>query len=171
MSYKPFLHVAGEPDNWVVPAKDSNNGPLGSAEGLEGSRLIEENTGEPGTSRRQSREIVSPGLKRVREAAGRFAAEDRKRDGKRKPESFDFLGFTHICSTIHQTGRFTVKRKTIGKRMAAKRKDIKAQLRRRMHESVAEQGTWLGSVVRGYFNYHTIPGNFPRLRSFHQDVV
>jgi hypothetical protein len=81
------------------------------------------------------------------------------------------LGFTHICSTIHKTGRFTVKRKTIGKRMAAKLKDIKAPLRRRMHESVAEQGTWLGSVVRGYFNYHAIPGNFPRLRSFHHDVV
>jgi RNA-directed DNA polymerase len=449
MSHKPLMDVAGESDNWVVPAKDSNNGPLGLAEGLEGSRLIKENTGEPGTSRTQSREIVSPGLKRVREAAkkdkelrftallhhvterllrdsfyslkrqaapgvdrvtwqeyeqgleeriadlhgrvhrgsyraqpsrrvyipkpdgrqrplgiaaledkivqqavgtvlnqiyeedfvgfsygfrpghgahdaldalsagmvqkkvnwvldadiqgffdnidhgclvklierrigdrrvlrliqkwlkagvsedgewsetkvgtpqgavispllanlylhyvldrwvidwrkkcafgdvlmvryaddfvmgfqyqkeaerfrkelqerlreyglelhpdktrliqfGRFAAEDRKRDGKRKPETFDFLGFTHICSTIHKTGRFTVKRKTIGKRMAAKLKDIKAQLRRRMHESVAEQGTWLGSVVRGYFNYHAIPGNFPRLRSFHHDVV
>ena len=69
MSHKPLMNVAGESDNWVVPAKDPNKGPLGSAEGLEGSRLIEENTGEPGTSRTQSREIVSPGLKRVREAA------------------------------------------------------------------------------------------------------
>jgi group II intron reverse transcriptase/maturase len=102
---------------------------------------------------------------------GRFAAEDRKRDGAGKPETFNFLGFTHICSTIHKSGRFTVKRKTIGKRLAGKLKDVKAKLRERMHWPVAEVGKWLGTVVRGYYNYHAIPGNCSRLRSFRHDVA
>lgn len=102
---------------------------------------------------------------------GRYAAEHRQRDGKGKPETFDFLGFTHICGTIHKTGRFTVRRKTVGKRMAAKLKAIKAELRRRMHEPIQDIGEWLRAVVRGYFNYHAVPGNFPRLRSFRHDVI
>jgi hypothetical protein len=55
--------------------------------------------------------------------------------------------------------------------VTAKLKQVKAELRRRMHQSIAEVGTWLGAVVRGYFNYHAIPGNFPRLRSFRHDVM
>lgn len=102
---------------------------------------------------------------------GRFAAENRQRKGLGKPETFDFLGFTHICGTIHKTGRFTVRRKTTGKRMAAKLKLIHAGLRRRMHQSMAEVGEWLGGVVRGYFQYHAIPGNSSRLRSFRHDVI
>jgi RNA-directed DNA polymerase len=102
---------------------------------------------------------------------GRFAIEHRRRDGKGKPETFDFLGFTHICGRIHKTGRFTVMRKTIGKRMAGKLKAIQAILRRRMHEPIKDIGNWLRAVVRGYFNYHAIPGNFPRLRSFRHDVI
>jgi len=102
---------------------------------------------------------------------GRFAAGDRKREGKGAPETFDFLGFTHSCGTTFKTGKFTVKRKTVGKRMAAKLKDIRTKLQRRMHEPVAEVGNWLGRVVQGFFNYHAIPGNFPRLRSFRHDVA
>jgi RNA-directed DNA polymerase len=102
---------------------------------------------------------------------GRYAAGNRQRDGKGKPETFDFLGFTHICGIIHKTGRFTVNRKTVGKRMAAKLKAIKAKLRRRMHEPIKVIGEWLRAVVRGYFNYHAVPGNFPRLRSFRHDVI
>jgi hypothetical protein len=102
---------------------------------------------------------------------GRYAADYRQRDGQGKPETFNFLGFTHICGTIHKTGRFTVKRKTVGKLMAAKLKAIKAELRRRMHEPIKDIGEWLRAVVRGYFNYHAVPGNFPRLRSFRHDVT
>ena len=102
---------------------------------------------------------------------GRFANQDRQRHGEGKPETFNFLGFTHICGTIHKTGRFTVMRKTIGKRMAAKLKSIKADLRRRMHEPIKDTGEWLRSKVQGYFNYHAVPGNFPRLRSFRHDVI
>ena len=102
---------------------------------------------------------------------GRFAAEDRKRDGQGKPETFNFLGFTHICSTIHKTGRFTVKRKTVVKRLAAKLKEVKAKLQKRRHRSTVETGNWLRAVVQGYYNYHAIPGNFSRLRSFSPDVA
>src|SRR6516165_1662666 len=102
---------------------------------------------------------------------GRFAAERRKRRGERKPDTFNFLGFSHICGTNYQTGKFTVHRKTIGKRMAAKLKDIRAQLRKRMHERLPGTGKWLQQVVRGYFQYHAIPGNSARMRAFRSDVL
>jgi len=81
-------------------------------------------------------------------AFGRYAAERRKKRGEEKPETFNFLGFTHICGTNRQTGNFTAHRKTIGKRMAAKRKDIRATLYRRMHGRVAGTLKWLQQVVR-----------------------
>ena len=102
---------------------------------------------------------------------GRYAAERRKRRGEGKPETFNFLGFTHICGTSHGTGYFIVKRKTIGKRMAAKLKDIHQELRRRMHESIGDTVKWLASVVRGYFQYFAVPGNEQRLRGFWKDVL
>src|SRR5215472_7971046 len=77
---------------------------------------------------------------------GRYAAEHRERDGEGKPETFDFLGFKHICGTVYKTGRFTVRRKTIGKRMAAKLKATKAELLRRRHEPVKDTGEWLRAV-------------------------
>ncbi len=102
---------------------------------------------------------------------GRFAAERRKRRGAGKPETFNFLGFTHICGTNYQTGKFTILRKTIGKRMAAKLKEIRAQLRKRMHARVPGTVKWLQQVVQGYFQYHAIPGNFARLQAFRSDVL
>jgi hypothetical protein len=101
---------------------------------------------------------------------GRYAAERRKKRGEGKPETFNFLGFTHICGSHHQTGHFTVHRRTIGKRMAAKLKDIRAKLRMRMHARVAGTVAWLQQVVRGYFQYHALPGNWARLKAFHRDV-
>ena len=102
---------------------------------------------------------------------GRFAAEDRKRGGKGKPETFDFLGFTHICGTIHKSGKFTVQRKTVGKRMTAKLRAVGVELRRRMPMPVAETGDWLKQVVRGYYQYHAVPGNLPRLETFRQQIA
>ena len=90
---------------------------------------------------------------------GRYAAEQRKRDGKGKPETFHFLGFTHICGTIWKSSKFTVKRKTVRKRMTAKLQAMGAELRRRMHRPIVEVGTWLRRVVTGYYNYHAVPGN------------
>src|SRR6202166_567648 len=101
---------------------------------------------------------------------GRYATERRAKRGEGKPETFNFLGFTHICGTSQKTGYFTVRRKTIGKRMAAKLKDIQAQLRKRMHEQIRGTLEWLQSVVRGYFRYHAVPGNEERLRAFLHEV-
>src|SRR5712692_656568 len=84
---------------------------------------------------------------------GRFAEENRKRRGEGKPETFDFLGFTHI-SGKNRLGRFMVRRTTIRKRMRAKLRQIKQQLRERMHDPVPQTGQWLKSVVQGYFNYY-----------------
>jgi RNA-directed DNA polymerase len=102
---------------------------------------------------------------------GRYATERRRKRGERKPETFNFLGFTHICGTNHKTGYFVIHRKTIGKRMAAKLKDIKATLRQRLHGYIEDTRKWLQSVVRGYFQYHAIPGNEERLKAFRKDVL
>jgi len=102
---------------------------------------------------------------------GRFAAERRNRRGEGKPETFSFLGFTHICGTNHRTGKFTIHRKTIGKRMAAKLKDIREQLRKRMHARVPGTVKWLQQVVRGYFQYHAVPGNGARMGAFRSEVL
>jgi RNA-directed DNA polymerase len=96
---------------------------------------------------------------------GRFAARDRAQRGEGKPETFDFLGFTHICGR-QRNGRFTVKRKTSRKRMQQKLKEVRAELRRRMHDPVPEVGRWLGSVVRGHAQYYGVPGNGKTIHTF-----
>jgi RNA-directed DNA polymerase len=101
---------------------------------------------------------------------GRFADTNRKRRGEGKPETFDFLGFTHACGKTRQ-GAFKVRRQTIGKRMRAKLQEIKQQLQRRMHDPVPQTGKWLRSVVQGYFNYHAVPGNLVRLGVFRKRVT
>jgi RNA-directed DNA polymerase len=101
---------------------------------------------------------------------GRFAAEDRAARGQGKPETFDFLGFTHICGTT-RSGRFQLKRITIARRARAKLAEVKAQLRRRMHKSVPEQGRWLASVVRGHMAYYAVPDNSQAVAAFRQQVT
>jgi hypothetical protein len=88
---------------------------------------------------------------------GRHAARDRQARGLGRPETFDFLGFTHICGKTRK-GRFMLKRKTITKRMAAKLREVKADLMRRRHLPIPEQGRWLASVVRGHLAYYAVPG-------------
>ena len=102
---------------------------------------------------------------------GRYAAKRRKEHGERRPETFNFLGFTHICGTNQGTGYFVIHRKTMSKRMAAKLKEIRATLRQRLHQSLAETIRWLQTLVRGYFQYHAIPGNEVRLRAFRHEVL
>jgi len=102
---------------------------------------------------------------------GRHAVEQRKRRGESKPETFDFLGFTHVCGTTRKTGRFIVKRQTIRKRLSAKLKALKAELRHRWHTPVVQLGPWLRSVVQGWFNYHAVPGNMDRLNAFRSQVL
>jgi RNA-directed DNA polymerase len=96
---------------------------------------------------------------------GRHAAANREKRGCEKPETYTFLGFTFICGKSRK-GRFLIRRKTRADRMRATLKRIKEELRWRMHESIPEQGRWLGQVVRGYFAYHAVPTNRPALRSF-----
>jgi hypothetical protein len=100
---------------------------------------------------------------------GRFAAESRERKGQGKPETFDFLGFTHCCGKTRK-GWFTIKRQSIAKRLRTTLQKIKQQLRARMHDAVVDVGRWLGSVVRGWFNYHAVPGNSQSLNAFHTEV-
>jgi len=101
---------------------------------------------------------------------GRFAAERRKRRGLGKPATFNFLGFTFICGKT-RAGKFQIKRKTRADRMREKLREIKAMLRRCMHEPIPEQGKWLGQVVRGYFNYHAVPTNGQALDAFRHHVT
>ena len=97
---------------------------------------------------------------------GRFAHRDCRRfDGKRKPETFNFLSFTHSCG-VNRAAKFLVRRTTMKKRFTAKLHEVKAELRRRLHQPVPEQGAWLQSVVRGYFAYHAFQGTGRRWGPF-----
>ena len=102
---------------------------------------------------------------------GRFAAQARARQGLAKPQTFDFLGFTHICGKSRSNGWFQLKRLTSAKRMRASLKAIRQALMRRMHEPIPAVGRWLRRVVQGYFNYHAVPGNVDRLRTFRKEVA
>jgi RNA-directed DNA polymerase len=100
---------------------------------------------------------------------GRRAAIDRRRRGLGKPETFDFLGFTHICARA-RSGRFWVRRITIAKRMRAKLAEVKTQLRRRMHDPIPVQGRWLTQVLQGHVAYYAVPGNSNAVSAFRYQV-
>jgi len=101
---------------------------------------------------------------------GRFAAERRRARGLGRPETFDFLGFTHCCAKT-QNGRFLLKRITISKRMRAKLREVKTELMRRRHLPVPEQGQWLASVVRGHNAYYAVPGNIDAVKAFRDQAT
>lgn len=100
---------------------------------------------------------------------GRWAASNRRRRQEGKPETFDYLGFTHICSVSRQ-GRFFLRRQTIGKRLRRKLKEVKRELIRRMHDPLENVGAWLASVIRGFTNYVAVPGNMKAAREFYTQV-
>jgi len=102
---------------------------------------------------------------------GRFAAENRRRRGEQKPETFDFLGFTHICGVKRWSKGFIVKRVTVAKRLRTKLKGIRNVLLRGRHRPIPVQGAWLRRVMQGYFNYHAIPGNMAALAALRKQVT
>jgi group II intron reverse transcriptase/maturase len=101
---------------------------------------------------------------------GRHAAADRKRRGLGKPETITFLGFTFICGKSLR-GNFLLKRRSRRDRMKAKLKEVAGELRRRMHQSIPEQGAWLKQVVTGYFAYHAVPTNWAALGAFRYEIT
>jgi len=101
---------------------------------------------------------------------GRYAETNRARRGLGKPETFNFLGFTHICSW-NRRGRFCVLRQTMAKRMRAKLKTIQGELKQRMHHPIPEQGQWLGMVLRGHDQYYGVPRNYEALRRFRYQMT
>jgi RNA-directed DNA polymerase len=102
---------------------------------------------------------------------GRFAAANRHRRGQGKPETFDFLGFTHYCGRTLRGERFIVWRKTIAKRLRSKLSAVKHELMRRRHQPLPQLGGWLRSVVRGFFQYHAVPGNRDAMKLFRREVA
>jgi RNA-directed DNA polymerase len=100
---------------------------------------------------------------------GRYAAENRKKRGEKKPETFDFLGFTHICSR-KRDGSFKLHRKTITKRLRAKIKEVREKLLKNRHQPIARQGAWLKAVLQGHFNYYGVPGNREALDTFRRQA-
>jgi RNA-directed DNA polymerase len=101
---------------------------------------------------------------------GPRAARDRKARGEGKPETFTFLGFRHIARMTRQ-GRFWAQRITDKKKMTAKLKQVKAELMRRRHLPVPEQGRWLASVIRGHEAYYAVPGNAEAAGAFRYHVT
>ena len=101
---------------------------------------------------------------------GRHAAANREKKGLGKPETFNFLGFTFLCGKSRR-GNFLLKRKTRRDRAVAKLKEVKDELRRRMHQPIPGQGMWLRQVVTGFYGYHAVPTNFPALAAFRIHVT
>ncbi len=101
---------------------------------------------------------------------GPFAISNRQRHGEGKPETFNFLGFTHICVRKRSNGMFTVLRQTMRKRLQAKLNEVKAELQRRRHDPIPDQGQWLQAVVRGHIRYYGVPMNTPALWLFRFQV-
>jgi RNA-directed DNA polymerase len=102
---------------------------------------------------------------------GRHAARHRAQRGVGKPDTFDFLGFTHISVDPRRSGRFWVKRITIVKRMRAKLKQLKIELRRRRHWPTKAQARWLRSVIQGHLDHYAVPGNWFAVRQFRTQLV
>jgi hypothetical protein len=100
---------------------------------------------------------------------GRYACEGCARDGRTRPETFDFLGLTHIAGKS-RGGRFQLQRRTSRKKRAAKLSALRAEMRRRMHEPPAMQHRWLCSVIRGHANYYGVPTNSRAMVSFRRQV-
>lgn len=104
-------------------------------------------------------------------AFGRFALQKRQNRGKSgSPETFNFLGFTHVCGCT-RAGAFLLARRTMRKRMTAKLHEVSAEMQRRRHHSIADQGRWLGAVLRGYYAYYGVPTNHHALDSFRTAVA
>ena len=101
---------------------------------------------------------------------GRFASRDRGNRGDGKPETFDFLGFTHICSTT-RAGKFKLKRKTVSKKMICKIAQIKQELQKRLNDRISEIGKWLRVVLLGHYRYYGVPGNTGSLYAFREQVL
>ena len=100
---------------------------------------------------------------------GRFAQSNRRRSGMGKPDTFDFLGFTHCCGRTRK-GKFMVLRLTSGKRMRAKLLKVKTELKKRMHQPIAEQGRYLRAVVGGHARYFAVPCTGARVQVFRFQV-
>ncbi len=100
---------------------------------------------------------------------GRNAARDRAARGVRKPETFDFLGFTHICGK-RKNRRFWLKRITIAKRRRTKLSEINRSLKQRRHQPIPLQGQWLASVVRGHLAFYAVPGNTDAVAAFRTQI-
>lgn len=103
-------------------------------------------------------------------AFGRFAAQRRKERGFKKPETFTFLGFTHMCGKT-RAGKFQLRRHSEKKRMRQKLQEIKLELHRKRHLPIPAQGIWLAAVVRGFFAYHAVPTNVHALQAFKTQIV
>ncbi|MBD8528345.1 group II intron reverse transcriptase/maturase, partial [Pseudomarimonas arenosa] len=101
---------------------------------------------------------------------GRFARANRAKRSQGKPESFDFLGFTHSCARRRSDGDFALRRQSVSKRVRAFLQKVKLELHKRFHWTPTQQGAWLSSKVRGYFQYHGVPGNRRAMETVRREV-
>lgn len=114
---------------------------------------------------------LHPGKTRLIEF-GRFALRDRQRRGQAgSPETFNFLGFTHIGGQNLKAGRYQVQRRTMRTRMTAKLHEVKAEMQRRRHLPILDQGRWLEAVLRGHYAYYGVPTNYQALDAFRSSVA
>src|SRR6266508_2892161 len=169
----------GVPQDQVAPAC-ARSADVREAEEGEGFRLAEPlclavalrkapEFDDPGLLRMQFQSELHPQKTRIIEF-GRFAERNRKAQGLGKPETFAFLGFTHICGTS-TSGGYLILRHTIRQRLREKLRQVKETIGRLMHRPVAEQGLYLKQVMNGFFNYFAVPTNSRAINSFYRHVA
>jgi RNA-directed DNA polymerase len=100
---------------------------------------------------------------------GRYATERREKRGKGKPETFDFLGFTHSSGKTRK-GAFAVHRRTMRTRMQRKLREVKEELRRRRKDPLPTQGAYVRAVVQGHVQYYGVPRNSRQISAFRHAV-
>ena len=101
---------------------------------------------------------------------GRFAESNYKKRDQKKPETFNFLGFTHICSK-NSKGYYVIKRKTSKKKLKKKLKEVKKELKKRMHAEFTTTAKWINSVIMGHQNYYAVPGNMKAVKEFYTQII
>ena len=103
-------------------------------------------------------------------AFGPRAHRDAQQQGRHKPETLYFLGFTHYC-TRNRSGAFRVGRKTEKSRLKRTLQRLQSLMREILHERVEDQARWINQRLQGHYAYFGMAGNYASLRQVYQVVL
>ena len=97
-------------------------------------------------------------------------AERHARTRGEKPETFDFLGFTHYCSRTKDGRRFRMKRVTSRKKFRAKLAAMKEWIKQKRNQPMGEWMPKVAEKLRGHYQYYGVTDNYRRLDRYREEV-